>query len=250
MSDGGWATLDEYNANRKQKKTITDFSENDRVNAGHLYLTTDKGERKSSGSYYTPDYIVNYIVKNTIGPVVEQKWKDAQEKGESCIDATLSINVLDPAMGSGHFLVGAVDFLSQKLLEAVQKDFEAGKIADTAPYTNDWARRDVVSHCIYGVDLNELAVELAKVGLWLTTISRDKPLSFLDHRSEAGEQSDRGTAYQPPVLSGKGTKGEKSDRTADLHITQVYRTYSRQDRRTRRYRGQPTGRYHSEGESV
>lgn len=186
VSDGGWVTLDAYNASHKQKKTFADFTENDRVNAGHIYLATDKGERKASGSFYTPDYIVNYIVKNTIGPVVEQKWKDAQESGENYKDATLSINVLDPAMGSGHFLVGAVDFLSQKLLEAVQKDFEAGKIADTAPYTNDWARRDVVSHCIYGVDLNDLAVELAKVGLWLTTISRDKPLSFLDHRLKQG----------------------------------------------------------------
>jgi hypothetical protein len=186
VSDSEWVTLDAYNSSRKQKKTFADFAENDRVNAGNLYLATDKGERKSSGSYYTPDYIVNYIVKNTIGPVVEQKWKDALERNEKCIDATLSINILDPAMGSGHFLVGAVDFLSQKLLEAVQKDFEAGKIADTAPYTNDWARRDVVSHCIYGVDLNELAVELAKVGLWLTTISRDKPLSFLDHRLKQG----------------------------------------------------------------
>jgi len=186
VSDGGWVSLDGYNASRKQKKAFTDFDENNRVSTGHLYLATDKGERKSTGSYYTPDYIVNYIVKNTIGPVVEQKWKDALEKGESCIDATLSINVLDPAMGSGHFLVGAVDFLSLKLLEAVQKDFEAGKIADTAPYTNDWGRRDIVSHCIYGVDLNDLAVELAKVGLWLTTISRDKPLSFLDHRLKQG----------------------------------------------------------------
>ena len=186
VSDGGWVTLDAYNASRKQKKAFADFDENNRVSTCHLYLATDKGERKATGSYYTPDYIVNYIVKNTIGPVVEQKWKNALEKDDSCIDATLSINVLDPAMGSGHFLVGAVDFLSQKLLEAVQKDFEAGKIADTAPYTNDWARRDVVSHCIYGVDLNELAVELAKVGLWLTTISRDKPLSFLDHRLKQG----------------------------------------------------------------
>jgi len=186
VSDGEWRTLDEYNADRKQKKVFTDFGENDRVRAGHLYLATDKGERKSTGSYYTPDYIVNYIVKNTIGPVIEEKWMIAQEKNESYIDATLSINVLDPAMGSGHFLVGAVDFLSQKLLEAVQKDYEKGKVADTAPYTNDWARRDVVSHCIYGVDLNELAVELAKVGLWLTTISKDKPLSFLDHRLKKG----------------------------------------------------------------
>jgi len=184
--DGGWGTLDAYNAGRKQKKTFADFGENDRVSAGNIYLATDKGERKSSGSYYTPDYIVNYIVKNTIGPVIEEKWREAEEKNASYIDLTLSINILDPAMGSGHFLVGAVEFLSQKLLEAVQKDFEAGKIADTAPYTNDWARRDVVSHCIYGVDLNELAVELAKVGLWLTTISRDKPLSFLDHRLKQG----------------------------------------------------------------
>lgn len=185
-SDSCWVTLEEYNANRKQKKAFGDFKEDDRVSAGHLYLETDKGERKSTGSYYTPDYIVDYIVKNTIGPVVEQKWKDALEKHESCIDAILSINVLDPAMGSGHFLVGSVDFLSQKLLEAVQKDFETGKIADTTPYTSAWARRDIVSHCIYGVDLNELAVELAKVGLWLTTISKDKPLSFLDHRLKQG----------------------------------------------------------------
>jgi len=186
VSDGEWVTLDEYNTNRKQKKSFADFDENNRVSTGNLYLSTDKGERKSTGSYYTPDYIVNYIVKNTIGPVVGEKWKEAQQQNASYIDATLSINVLDPAMGSGHFLIGAVDFLSQKLLEAVQKDFEAGKVADTAPYTNDWARRDVVSHCIYGVDLNELAVELAKVGLWLTTISRDKPLSFLDHRLKQG----------------------------------------------------------------
>jgi hypothetical protein len=186
VSDRGWVTLAEYNANRKQKKAFTDFDENDRVSASHLYLATEKGERKSTGSYYTPDYIVNYIVKNTIEPVVEEKWKEVQEKNASYIDATLSVNVLDPAMGSGHFLVGAVDFLSQKLMEAVGKDFEAEKIADTAPYTNDWARRDVVSHCIYGVDLNELAVELAKVALWLTSISRDKPLSFLDHRLKKG----------------------------------------------------------------
>ena len=125
---------------------------------------------------------------------------------ESCVDAILSINILDPAMGSGHFLVGAVDFLSQKLLEGVQKDFESGKIADTAPYTNDWARRDVVSHCIYGVDLNELAVELAKVGLWLTTISRDKPLSFLDHRLKQGNSLIGARLTSPRYYPGKEPK--------------------------------------------
>ena len=94
-------------------------------------------------------------MKNTIEPVVERKWKDAQEKNTSYVGAILSIKVLDPAMGSGHFLVGAVDFLSQKLMEAMLKDSEAGRIMDAGSYTNDWARREIVSHCIYGVDLNE-----------------------------------------------------------------------------------------------
>lgn len=186
VSDGGWVKLEEYNEKRKQKKIFTEFDESNRIKSGGLYLATDKGERKSTGSYYTPDYIVNFIVTNTIGPVVNKKWQYAQEKGDGLVNATLSVNILDPAMGSGHFLVGAVDFLSQRLLEAVEKDHETGKVTDTTIFTNDWARREIVSHCIYGVDLNELAVELAKVGLWLTTISKDKPLSFLDHRLKQG----------------------------------------------------------------
>jgi hypothetical protein len=186
VSNGEWVTLEQYNSDRKQKRVFFDFEDNDRVKTGQIYLATDNGERRATGSYYTPDYIVDYIVKNTIEPVIEEKWKNAQEKNESLIDATLSVKVLDPAMGSGHFLVGAVETLSLKLMVAAQKDFEARRIVNTALYTNDGARREVVSHCIYGVDLNELAVELAKVGLWLTSISKDKPLSFLDHRLKHG----------------------------------------------------------------
>jgi len=185
-SDGCWVTLEEYNKGKKKEKGFTEFDENDRVSTGHLFLVTDKGERKSSGSYYTPDYIVNYIVKSTIDPIVEERWHEALDKNGSYVAATLSIKVLDPAMGSGHFLVGAVDHLAQNLLEAVQKDLHNGAISDASTCTTEWARREIVSHCIYGVDLNELAVELAKVGLWLTTISKDKPLSFLDHRLKQG----------------------------------------------------------------
>lgn len=181
-----WATLEDYNRTRKQKKELIDFNESERVGAGSLYLVTDKGKRRSTGSYYTPDYIVKYIVENTIGPIVEEKWKEAQAANQRYVDATLSIKVLDPAMGSGHFLVGAVEYLAQKLLEAVQEDLRMGETADASSYTTEWARRAIVSHCIYGVDLNELAVELAKVSLWLTTISKDKPLSFLDHRLKQG----------------------------------------------------------------
>jgi type I restriction-modification system DNA methylase subunit len=186
VNGGEWVKIEEYNKDRKQKKVFSDFNEFDRVKYGQIYLATDKGERKATGSYYTPDYIVNYIVKNTVGPVVDEKWKEAQANKKSFVDATLSVKVLDPAMGSGHFLVGSIEFLSEKLLLAVKKDIDNGRFSDESHLTSDWARREVVAHCIYGVDINLMAVELAKVGLWLTTISKEKPLSFLDHRLKQG----------------------------------------------------------------
>lgn len=186
VKGGEWVTLEVFNKGKKNHKLFSDFDEYNRVTKDQLYLATDKGERKSTGSYYTPDYIVNYIVDNTIGPVVDEKWKEAEAKEQSHVDATLSVKVLDPAMGSGHFLVGSIEFLAAKLLMAAQIDIESGMISDDSHFTDDWARREVVSHCIYGVDLNYMAVELAKVGLWLTTISKDKPLSFLDHRLKQG----------------------------------------------------------------
>ncbi|MBU4490877.1 MAG: N-6 DNA methylase, partial [Euryarchaeota archaeon] len=182
-----WVSLEKYNEGRKQKKTFEQFDEFSRARKGELYLATDKGERKATGSYYTPDYIVNYIVRNTLEPVVEERWKEDEAKNQSFMEATLSVKVLDPAMGSGHFLVGAVDFLAEKLLNAAQKDIEAGRLREDERFSDlDWARREVVAHCIYGVDLNPMAVELAKVSLWLKTISREKPLSFLDHRLKQG----------------------------------------------------------------
>jgi len=177
-----WIPQSEY----KGKKPLDQIDKDRKVNSGDLYLITDKGERKSTGSYYTPDYIVEYIVRNTIGPVVEEKWREAEVKDTSFTNTTLSIKVLDPAMGSGHFLVGSLDFLASKLLEAIEKDNLKGRTVQEHQTTKEWARREVLAHCIYGVDLNPLAVELAKVSLWLTTISKDKPLSFLDHRLKQG----------------------------------------------------------------
>jgi hypothetical protein len=186
VNGGEWVKLEEFNKDRKQKKVFSDFDEFDRVKKGQIFLATDKGERKATGSYYTPDYIVNYIVKNTVGPVVDEKWKEAESNKKSFIDATLSVTVLDPAMGSGHFLVGSIEYLSDRLLKAAQEDINAGRLREESHLTHDWARREVVAHCIYGVDMNPMAVELAKVGLWLTTISNTKPLSFLDHRLKQG----------------------------------------------------------------
>ena len=181
-----WITLEDYDKEKSKKRAFDEFDEFDRARIGELYLSTDNGERKATGSYYTPDYIVNYIVANTIGPVVIERWKLAEENRSSNVDATLSVKVLDPAMGSGHFLVGAVEFLAVKLMAAAQRDIEAELVEDDGQFTNDWAKREAVSHCVYGVDLNDMAVELAKVSLWLTTISKEKPLSFLDHRLKKG----------------------------------------------------------------
>ncbi len=148
----------------------------ERVKAGGLYLATDRGERKATGSYYTPDYIVKYIVEHTVGPLIEEKMKE-----QDAIDGILSLKVLDPAMGSGHFLVEATDRLAHALVEAL-----GGSEEETEEEDIRWARREVVERCIYGVDLNPLAVELAKLSLWLHTVAEGKPLNFLDHHLKAG----------------------------------------------------------------
>lgn len=198
----------------------------DEAKKGEIYLTTDKGERKATGSYYTPDYIVKYIVENTIGPLinekkklVEQKVKEIEEKVKSSrgynreqqekqlhdaenslIDEILSLKVLDPAIGSGHFLVEATNYIARALVavlsgEVSPEEKVVSEVKETAPTYNVetmeeedicWARREVIERCIFGVDLNPLAVELAKLSLWLSTVAKDKPLSFLDHHLRCG----------------------------------------------------------------
>jgi len=208
---------------KKQKKTIR---EDEEVKAGEIYLVTDKGERKATGSYYTPDYIVKYIVENILGPLVEEKRKKVLENIEelkkkikgsrgvsreflekefrktegSLIDEILSLKVLDPAMGSGHFLVEATDFLARKLLEVlsgaplevhkkemvVREPSEPYGLKEAEEEDIRWARREVVERCIFGVDLNPMAVELAKLSLWLYTVAKNRPLNFLDHHLRCG----------------------------------------------------------------
>lgn len=185
----------------------------DEVLAGSIYLATDKGERKATGSYYTPDYIVKYIVRNTMGPVLEDKRKAWSEKGlgeRPFLHDILEIRVLDPAMGSGHFLVEACEFLANKLVEAwgeaKPEDLESEEVAE---HDVHWARREVVRHCIYGVDLNPMAVELAKLSLWLETVAVNKPLTFLDHHLKVGNSLIGGKVDDLKSLPSKD-KGEKA----------------------------------------
>ena len=100
----------------------------------------------------------------------------------------LSIKVLDPAMGSGHFLVEATDYIAREIIHAReiarQEDEDSDAVAENDIH---WARREVVRNCIYGVDLNPMAVELAKTALWLHTFTVGAPLSFLDHHLQTGD---------------------------------------------------------------
>ena len=158
---------------------------------GEVYLMNDRGERKLTGSYYTPDFIVKYMVDEAVKPVLEAAIEHAQ-RDEERIQAVLSVNILDPSMGSGHFPVEATEYIARYLVElGIQPEERAGtrKIGEMANAEETdliyWKRR-VAQQCIYGVDLNPLAVELAKLSLWLITAAKDHPLSFLDHHLRTG----------------------------------------------------------------
>ncbi len=146
-----------------------------------IALLNDKGERKATGSYYTPDYIVKYIVEQTVGPMLDAAVAGVTGDGAK-VEAVLQVNVLDPAMGSGHFLVETTEFIARRLIDLALAPGQDGQGESDLLY---WKRR-VAQSCVYGVDLNPLAVELAKLSLWLTTVAKDRPLSFLDHHLRAG----------------------------------------------------------------
>ena len=134
-------------------------------------------DRKTSGSYYTPQYIVDYIVENTVGPLIDnilEKYPESEQ-----IDKILELNILDPAMGSGHFLIGVTNYIAQRICK-----IEYGEDIPESAFIE--RKRDVVRRCVYGVDLNPLAVDLAQVSLWLETLSSEKPLSFLSAHLKSG----------------------------------------------------------------
>jgi hypothetical protein len=137
-------------------------------------------ERKSTGSYYTPPELVNELVTSALVPVLEERLKATrmpQEKEQ----AILSLKVCDPACGSGHFLLAAARRLGRELAKIRTGDDEP------APDQMRLAIRDCITHCIYGVDKNPLAVDLCKVALWMEGHTQEKPLTFLDHRIRCGD---------------------------------------------------------------
>jgi Eco57I restriction-modification methylase/TaqI-like C-terminal specificity domain len=211
----------------------------DDITTGQVHLENDKGERRETGSYYTPEYIVNYIVQNTLDPILQAREKQFQElmteihqllkdlqdqrKNAKTIKllrqdldklqrktyhTLLDIKVCDPAMGSGHFLVTTVDYITRKIinilnnypennpvleqLERIKEDIinnlqkQGININPEQLSPDNLLHRMVMKRCIYGVDLNPMAVELAKVSLWLHSFTVGAPLSFLDHHLRCG----------------------------------------------------------------
>lgn len=147
-----------------------------------LYLKNEKGERKSSGSYFTPDSIVTQVVNATLIPLLASCKNDPNK--------ILELKIIDPAMGSGHFLVKVIDVISLYLTmhchpQHLTHPDKGIKNTEDAVEQAYWKRK-VVESCIYGVDYNPMSVELAKVALWLYTAEYEKPLSFLSHHLKVG----------------------------------------------------------------
>ena len=183
--------------------------------------------RKDSGSYYTPESLVRLIIRETLGPKVEDALagfrRAARDAGEGDAAALaeadaasrlLDLRVCDPAMGSGHFLVSLVDYLTDRVIEAlaeahqvapgyespvaarieairetIRRNAAAGgwTVAPSQLDDRHLIRRMVLKRCVYGVDKNPMAVELAKVSLWLHSFTVGAPLGFLDHHLRGGD---------------------------------------------------------------
>lgn len=137
-------------------------------------------DRKTTGSYYTPDALVQELIKSALIPVIDDRLSKAHGQAEQ-EQALLNIKVIDPACGSGHFLLAAARRLAVALAQV--------RAGDDQPSEDDrqHALRDVVAHCIYAVDRNPMAVELCKVALWIEAIDPGKPLSFLDAHIQCGD---------------------------------------------------------------
>ncbi len=145
-------------------------------------------ERKTTGSYYTPSSLIQCLLDSALDPVLQEA-----SRGPNPEAGILVLKVCDPACGSGHFLIAAAHRIARRLAGVRAGDEEP------SPAVTRTALRDVIGRCIYGVDANEMAVELCKVSLWLETLEPGRPLSFLDHRIACGN-SLLGTT--PTLLTG------------------------------------------------
>jgi len=139
-------------------------------------LEPGSGVRKATGTFYTPQPIAEYLVRRTLGPLV----RDASP------DRILHLRIVDPAMGSGAFLVAACRYLADAYQAALVRSGGCHP-SDIGEPERAAIRRTIAERCLYGVDLNPMAVQLARLSLWLATLAADRPLTFLDHHLQVGD---------------------------------------------------------------
>lgn len=142
----------------------------------NVTLAPGSGVRKATGTFYTPQPIAEYLVRRTLAPLV----------ADLAPEQILRLRIVDPAMGSGAFLVAACRFLAGAY-EAALVQTGGCHGADIGEPERALMRRAIAERCLYGVDVNPMAVQLARLSLWLATLAADRPLSFLDHRLLAGD---------------------------------------------------------------
>lgn len=138
-------------------------------------------ERRRTGSHYTPRALTEPIVRRTLGPVI------AGLGASPRAEALLQLKVCDPAMGSGAFLVEACRQLAEAVVEAWRTHGDAPRDLPPSESPLIHARRLVAERCLYGVDRNRFAVDLARLSLWLFTLAREQPFTFLDHALRHGD---------------------------------------------------------------
>ncbi|WP_435158063.1 Eco57I restriction-modification methylase domain-containing protein [Haladaptatus sp. DFWS20] len=180
------------------------------IDEGEVYLHGQSGERKATGTYYTKSRFVEHLLDHSLEPALDKHLEQIdqirEEEGEhAAADAFFDLRVSDIAMGSGHFLVGAVDriesrfysYLTENPLSPVEDELdnledaalEAFEDEEYAPPVErgQLLRRQVARRCIYGVDLNPLSTELARLSIWVHTFVPGLPLTFLDYNLVTGD---------------------------------------------------------------
>ena len=173
--------------------------------------------RKTSGSYYTPTSLITCLLDSALDPLL-----DEAEKKPDAETAILNLKVCDPACGSGHFLIAAAHRIARRLAAVRTQE-------EPAPDAIRQALRDVIGRCVYGVDMNPMAVELCQVALWMEALEPGKPLSFLRHHVQCGN-SLLGSA---PALMARGIPDEafKPVDGDDEAYCRVWRDRNREERR-------------------
>ncbi len=157
------------------------------IKKGDLYLINHDGQRKTTGSYYTPDLIVEHLVKTALDPKLEKIKKEHGDNIEDIISAVFDLKICDPSMGSGHMVQAAYTRLVQFLHQCIEEASHDGKTKRT--WDESYAyyiRTSIARKCIYGVDLNPIAVDLAKLVMWMKIFRPDKPFEFFDYNLACG----------------------------------------------------------------